>query len=192
MRRNKFLDQFYTVNPETGDYMIDISIKSYDDIFNSWDSSVYNIRDLDSSLKMFLEDCSRDIDLNSKIALRFYIHKETKDKETEETVTQGMRNYFNFVSYKTRKKLLETRKKAVTYIGLSIIFAVMSFIFQSTMQTQILHQLLFQSLTVGAWVFLWEAFSVMFIQSNDLLKKKKEYKRLLKAPMKFEYNKSIG
>ncbi len=51
---NRFLDQFYTIDPNSSDYIIEINLENYDDIFNTWDSSVYNIRDLDSSLKSFL------------------------------------------------------------------------------------------------------------------------------------------
>lgn len=95
MKRN-FSDQFYTIDPVTDDYIIEIALNSYDDIFNNWDSSVYNIRDLDSSLKSFLEECSFDIDLRSKVTLRFQMQDESQNQNTEKTVIAGLRNFFNY------------------------------------------------------------------------------------------------
>ena len=41
--KTNFLDQFYTIDQDSGDYLIDIALKDYDEVFNTWDSSVYNI-----------------------------------------------------------------------------------------------------------------------------------------------------
>lgn len=187
MLKNNFLDQFYTIDPETGDYIIEIAIIDYDDIFNNWDSSVYNIRDLDSSLKSFLEDCSHDIELNKKVTLRFNIKDEKKAPDTEETIKNGIRNYFNYCFHISKKKLSERRKKASIYVFISLIFTFITVYFQTGVKTEFLHKVLLQGLTVGSWVFLWEAFSLFFLHGNDVLRRKKQYARLLKAPMIFRY-----
>lgn len=186
MKRN-YLDQFYTVDEESGDYIIEITIQDYDDIFNSWDSSLYNIRDLDSSLKAFIEECSRDIDINKKVTLRFNIQKETKDPELENTISNGIRNFFEYYAYITKRKLRERNKKALIFIGISAAFTISSFFLRNELDPELFQHFILESLTVGGWIFMWEAFSYLFILSNDERKKKKEYRRLMKAPMLFRY-----
>lgn len=187
MKRRSYLEQFYTVDEESGDYIIEIAIQEYDDIFNNWDSSVYNIRDLDSSLKAFIEECSRDIDINKKISLRFNIRKETKDPKLEETISNGISNFFEYYWYITKRQLRERNKKAILFILISAAFTVTSFLLKNDIDPKLFQHFILESLTVGGWIFMWEAFSHLFIQSNDQRKKKKEYKRLIKAPMLFRY-----
>ncbi|MTI80890.1 MAG: hypothetical protein FH758_08405 [Firmicutes bacterium] len=185
--KNNFLDQFYTIDTNTGDYIIEIALDNYDDIFNSWDSSVYNIRDLDSSLKSFLEDCSSDIDLRKNIILRFNIKHQEKDTVREKNIEEGIRNYFSYCLHITMNRFHERRKRTALYVLVSLIFTMMSLYFRSIVDNEIVYELVLLSLTVGGWVFLWEAFSLLFIQSSDLWKKKKRYKRLSESPMIFIY-----
>ncbi|MGP4081409.1 hypothetical protein ACTWQL_16005 [Pseudalkalibacillus sp. R45] len=187
MKTKSYLDQFYTIDPEAGDYFIEIAIRDYDDIFNNWDSSVYNLRDLDSSLKSFLEDCSQDIALNKSVVLRFNIEDEKKEPNLEKTIVQGIRNYFDYNYHIMKKKLSDRWRKTLSYVLISVLFTTVSLYFKTSMQSEVVDQIILQGLTVGGWVFLWEAFSMLFIQSSDLLKKRKQYRRLLAAPIKFRY-----
>lgn len=186
--KHNFLEQFYTIDSETGDYIIEISLKDYDEVFNSWDSSVYNIRDLDSSLKSFLLECSRDIEMRNNIILRFNMVDENKDDNIEETVTNGIRNYFNYCLHFTKNNIYQQTKKIIVYVLVSFIFTFLSFFLQKEMEADIFNKIILQALLLGGWVFLWEAFTLLFFQGRETLKKKKEYKRLLMAPVKFRYN----
>lgn len=182
-----YLDQFYTIDSETGDYIIEISLNDYDDIFNSWDSSVYNIRDLDSSLKSFIQECSDDVDLRRQIVLRFNMQNEKKSAETETLILKSIRNYFHYRLSSTQKRLRERRKKAFFYIGASLIFTLISILMKNSVEVKIIGQVILQGLTVGGWIFLWEACSLLFLQRHELTRKKKEYRRLLEAPVRFRY-----
>lgn len=191
MKRN-FLDRFYTIDPETGDYIIEITLVSYDDIFNSWDSSVYNIRDLDSSLKSFLEECSYDIHSRRKVTLRFHMRDERENSETEKTVTAGLRNYFNYRLHFTKKKMRQDIKKVLIYIVVSLVLTFFCFYLPTILEKGIFNKIFFQGLQLGGWVFLWEAFTLLFLQGGAPRKKRSEYKRLLNAPIRFQYKDNKG
>ncbi|SET73888.1 hypothetical protein SAMN05421676_107137 [Salinibacillus kushneri] len=182
-----FLDQFYTIDPNTGEYIIEISLKDYDDVFNTWDSSVYNIRDLDSSLKSFLKECSYDIGSKKAIKLRFNMKNQKKDERMEALIAEGIRNYFQYALYVTKKRFSEKRKRSLLYVILSLFFTILSYFFQTTNASQLMGEIISLSLTVGGWVFLWETFSLLFIHSSDLWKKRGQYKRISQAPIIFRY-----
>ncbi|WP_425447575.1 hypothetical protein [Dethiothermospora halolimnae] len=186
VRRN-YLEQFYSIDEKTGDYIIEISIEDYNDIFNSWDSSVYNVRDLDSSLKTFLEDCSYDIDLKNNIVMRFIMDNQKRNKETEKRIEKGIRSFFRYRLYVIKSSLFNKRKRAIIYIIISILFISLSYTLQVSTKMNLFNNIIFQGLSVGGWVFLWEAFSLLFIQHGNFNKKKKEYKRLLNSSMEFKY-----
>lgn len=187
--KNNFLDQFYTINPETGDYIIEIALENYHDVFNSWDSSVYNIRDLDSSLKAFLEDCCYDIGKRKNVILRFHISNQEKNTEMEDNIQKGIKNYYNYCSYITKTQFNSRISKTIIYVISSLSFTLLSIFLRSVVTNHVIKEIMLLNFTVGGWVFLWEAFSLLFIQSGDWWKKKMLYKRILKAPIKFRYNK---
>lgn len=185
---NNFLDQFYTIDPESGDYIIEVNLENYDDIFNTWDSSVYNIRDLDSSLKSFLEECSHDIKSQNNIQLRFNMQKQERNIDMEKNIEKGIRNYFNYILYTTKRDFLNIRNKVFLYIIVSVLFTTLSFYLQISDNAKVINEIISLSVTVSGWVFLWEAFSLIFIQSSDLWKKRKQYKRILSAPIVYRYH----
>ncbi|WP_112181020.1 MULTISPECIES: hypothetical protein [Paraliobacillus] len=186
--KNNFLDQFYTVDPVTGDYIIEISIKDYDEVFNTWDSSVYNIRDLDASLKAFLEEFSFEIDSRKNVKLKFDMLDEKKDVEMEKNIIKGIRNNFNYKYYLLNKQTVQSRKKSFIYIIVSVMFTIASSYIQFSEENKIFQDLVSLNLTVGGWIFLWEAFSILFMQSGNLSKRKKHYKRIIAAPIIFRYH----
>ncbi|MBM7571483.1 hypothetical protein [Aquibacillus albus] len=186
--KQSFLDQFYTVDPVSGDYIIEIALKDYDEVFNTWDSSVYNIRDLDSSLKSFLEEFSYEIDSRNKIKLIFVMQDEKKDNKMEKSIETGVRNYFNYRYFLITKQTKKNRKKSVIYILISMMFTIVSTYFQVSEENKLIQELISLNLTVGGWVFLWEAFSLLFMQSGNLSKRRKHYKRIVSAPIVFRYH----
>lgn len=186
--KTNFLDQFYTIDPDSGDYIIDVALNDYDEVFNTWDSSVYNIRDLDSSLKSFLEEFSYEIESKYKIKLVFNMQNEKKDPEMEKIIRNGVHNHFNYRYFLTTKHARRNRNKSFTYIVISILFTILSTYLHIAEANQLIQELLLLNLTVGSWVFLWEAFSILFIQRSDSREKIMHYKRIINAPIEFRYH----
>lgn len=186
--KNNFLDQFYTIDSESGDYIIDVALQDYDDVFNTWDSSVYNIRDLDYSLKSFLEEFSYEIEPKHKIKLVFNMQDEKKDPEMEEMIRNGVRNHFNYRYFLTTKYTSQNRKKSIIYIFVSILFTILSSYLHISEASKLIEDLLLLNLTVGSWVFLWEAFYILFIQRSDSRRKKRHYERIVNAAIEFRYH----
>lgn len=186
--KTSFLDQFYTIDPETGKYIIDVALNDYDDVFNTWDSSVYNIRDIDSSLKAFLEEFSYEIDSKHKIKLVFNMRNEKKDREMEETIRSGVRNHFNYRYFLTTKHARRKRNESFIYIFVSILLTIFSTYFRFPVVGKLVQEILLLNLTVGSWVFLWEAFSILFIQRSEIRQKRIHYQRIVNAPIEFRYH----
>lgn len=168
-------------------YIIDIALNNYEDIFNSWDSSSYGLRDLNSSLKAFILESSYRINLNHKLTFRFNIKQNIKDFNMEKLLKQSIINHFEYSLLIYNKRLYENRKRTIYYSLTSIFFIILSIYLQSLSRTTFFEEIILYSFTIGSWVFLWEAISIVFIQRRELLNNKKHYKRLLNSTIVYRY-----
>ncbi|WP_163969699.1 hypothetical protein [Oceanobacillus halotolerans] len=184
---NDFFNQFYRTDPESGYCILEITLKNYDDVFANWDSSIYKIRDLNANLKSFLEEFSYEIDPRTNIKLLFHMQDEVKDTNMETHIKKGISNYFNYRHHFVAKKTKQSRKKSLFYFSVSILFTILSTYFQPSEENKFIQEFIILNVTVGSWVFLWEAFSLLFMRSRDLSKKKKHYERIVSAPILFKY-----
>jgi hypothetical protein len=177
--------KFYTIDPVTQEYIIDIGLNEYHEIFNSIDSAVHVIRDLNGDLKSFVELCSYDIDLGYKIVLRIHVKAQAKDEDLEKVITESIRNYFSYTIHVINKTLRARMQRSALYVLVSTTFLVLAVVLSSRVGTNILRGVILQGLTVGGWIFLWEAFLFFFMQSMEHRKKRKIYRRLLETPVIF-------
>lgn len=51
----------YLIDQVSHAYMIEVALDQYTDIFSEWDPAPFKRRDLDSDLKLYLEECSEEI-----------------------------------------------------------------------------------------------------------------------------------
>lgn len=186
-KKRSYIKQFYKLNQETGRYIIEVSLDNYNEVFNGWDPSPIKRRDLDPEVKDFILNCSDDLPLNFEIELKFYVPKSQLDKEKEALTIDGVKNNFNFFILLARKELMNNRKKTIKYITLSILFLLLSYFSDKAIFFGLFSTILKEGLFVGGWVFMWEAFSIIFFSDSEMYSDIKHYNRLLDSPIIFEY-----
>lgn len=186
-RRKNYLKQIYKVNPETNAYIIEISLVDYNEIFNGWDPSPIKRRDLDPDLVHFLEECDSDIPLQFSLELQFYMPKKQYDEEKENLSRVGIKNYFYYTIHFIRKEMEQTRKRIIFYIIAAFAFLSVGYISNQQVEQNILTTTLLEGLSIGGWVFLWEAFSLFFFTRQRVLGRLKRYIRFESTKISFEY-----
>lgn len=188
-RRKKIneLKQFYKVNPENNHFIIEVSVDSYSEIFNGWDPSPIKRRDLDPELMEFILESSEDIHPKLPIELHFYLPESEQDEEKEGLSIAGIRNNFQSSILYTKKELSQNRKKTFEYVMLSVLFLLLAYFLGRFTLDHVLLKILYEGLFVGGWVFLWEAFSIIFFSDQELNAQLKHYYRFLESPIIFHY-----
>lgn len=182
------LNKVYPFDKRTNSYIIEISVKNYESIFNSWDNSILEKRDINPALKIYLEECARDIPLNYNIILKLHVYQKSKDKEMEISIKKGLSNYFKFYQYFLHKDKEKLTNKALDFILKAFFFLLIAILFERFAKTFIA-KILLEGLFIGGWVFLWEAFSVAFFESGDIKSKLKIYERFSNSKTIFRYTK---
>jgi hypothetical protein len=186
-KRKNYLKQIYKMNPETNAYIIEVSLVDYNEIFNGWDPSPIKRRDLDPDLVHFMEECDSDIPLEFPLELQFYLPEKQYDEGKETLSRVGIKNYFDYTIHFIGKELEQTRKKIIFYIIAAFAFLSVGYISKQRVETNILTTTLLEGLSIGGWVFLWEAFSLFFFTRQKILIRLKRYIRLENTRISFKY-----
>ncbi len=186
-RKNNLLEKLYEVDRESGNLIINVKIKSYNDIFNDLDPAPFRKRDLDQDLVAYLDECSLDIPLKRGIITQFVGKKEMKDEDKEGRIIKGFRNYYDFLCLYVNRQIKNTYKKSIFYFFTSIFFLIFSYYFPQSNINIFLSKLAKEGLNIGGWVFLWEAIVLVGFSIRELKIERKRYERLAKSSVKFLY-----
>ncbi|QEK11364.1 hypothetical protein FQB35_02690 [Crassaminicella thermophila] len=188
MVERKYLNQMYSQNPDTGNFIVEIQMENYLYIFNEWDSASFKRRDIDPDLSDFLESCSSDIPLNMGIELHFNILNEERSLKKEKTIISGLRNYYARCLYFEKQALKELYRKFLFYILIAFPLFFCSYALDYYIVDNIIFTGLLEGVYVGGWVFLWAAIEMLAFDRGPIIRKIKECNRLLKAPIYFSYD----
>jgi hypothetical protein len=181
------LRYIYHTNRHNNAFLIELNLDQYDDLFNSWDGSVLDRKELDPELSHFLERASYELPLKEKVELCFYLPKNKKNEKMEADSRATIKNNFRMKQFFIDQDLKHNNKKIATYIVMGILFLLTAYLIPETKDLSILISLLMEGLFVGGWVFLWEAFSIFFFGSRELKDKKRRYFRYLDSDIVFNY-----
>ncbi|MGI6662911.1 MAG: hypothetical protein ACOX4B_05475 [Bacillota bacterium] len=177
----------YKTNAETDGFIIEVSVNSYNEIFNGWDPSPVKRRDLDPEVMQFIESCATDIPLRYPLELHFYLPAENRDEEKERLSEEGIRNNFSYSIALIRRSLADIRKKTMVYAVAAFAFLTVRYMSRPIVPANLLTTILTEGLSIGGWVFLWEAFSLFFFAGQETSHQLKRFLRLLHAKILFKY-----
>ncbi len=187
-RKKNYLKQIYKVNSETNAFIIEISLINYNEIFNGWDPSPIKRRDLDPDLLHFIDECSSDIPLNFPLELQFHLPKEQYDEDKEGLTRVGISNNFNFIAHFIRKEIKQINKRIFFYIIIAFAFLSVGYMSREQVTENIITTTFIEGLSIGGWVFLWEAFSLFFFSRQEVYGRLRRNKRLQDTKINFSYN----
>ncbi|MBI9010466.1 MAG: hypothetical protein JEZ05_10620 [Tenericutes bacterium] len=181
------LSQIYTYIEEDNCYLAQISLDSYDEIFNAWDAAPAKRRDLETDLLEFIEQAAYDIPIREHIKFIFQLPKELKDEKKEAVSIEAIYHNFRTVNHFINKELAKNNRKILTYFVLGIIFLSASYFFQITLNSDYPFSILVDGLFIGGWVMFWEAFSVFFFTGFELRNRRKRFNRFSNSRIVFVY-----
>jgi hypothetical protein len=185
-RDERTLERIYEKDKQTGAFIISIALDSYVDVFNELDSAPWRRRDLDHDLRVFLEDCSSDIPLKYDVILQFNVELEKQDTIKEERLKMGLKNYFTFARTGLQKKIHRSYERSTLY-SITAFFLIFASYSLATISTNPLLSAVFDIISIGGWVFLWEAISELAFDGREARERYKMYSRFSLAEVRFTY-----
>lgn len=179
----KYLKKLYKINNKSDEFIIDLVINEYKQIFNPYDNRPYNKKKLNNEVKDFLEQGFRDIPNLFKIEIRITVLENKRNKEMEEKIENAIRNTYNFDSKYLLRKVNSMRTKVVTYGFIAILLLAVGYVVEENS----INRVLIESVDIGGWVFLWEAIHIFFIDRHLLLYELNSKMRTADSEITFKY-----
>lgn len=186
-RADAALENVYEKDVTTNAFVIAAAIDKYTDIFNELDPSPLRRRDLNTVLKVFLEDCSADIPLKYNVVLKFSIAGEVPDPEKESRIKLGLKTYFSFVHRLLDREIKESYQQSVSYVGIAFLLLLMAYSLGTIPSEDFVFKTLLVGINIGGWVFLWEAISTFAFKKRNVKNERAYYKRFTAAQIRFSY-----
>lgn len=181
------LKKLFRYNKEKNAFIIDVSIDYYKDLYNDWDFSPFKRRDLDTDLITFIEESSEEIPLRYKVIINFFIPEEMRDPGKEERSKAGLKNFFKYMLYKVESEQRKAQWRAFKYTVAGLFLVFIAFFVKNFIEQWGYLSFLPEGLIIGGWVFIWEVFTILFFLNSERKVKIKEYKRLIKSEINYNY-----
>lgn len=186
VRAAKYYQEAYRYDDNDKAYIIDVSLDSYDDIYDEWDPSPFKKRDIEDEFDDFIRDSSSDIPIKYKLIIELFLPESERNTMKEKLLLQAYDNFYRFNLRRAKKEKQALRKKAVNYLILALSFLFIGY-FYEPLEESIFLKVFKEGIFIGGWVFLWEVFTVLFITLNTHMKAIKTIERLIHAKIIFIY-----
>lgn len=176
--------RLYRENPETHRVIIEIALDRYMDYFHEWDNAVFRKRDLHPELAEFLDLCSEEIPLRRELEIDFCIKNRFEDIDKGKLIVASYRNYYNGQLSMIHRRLKRLLKFALILFFISMGFITFYLVGKSSTH-YLIERVLVEGLLIGGWVFMWESLHMVFFESMEPMKRRRELKRFLQAEITF-------
>lgn len=183
----QYLRDIYPYDPQRKIFTIHAAVDNYDELYNYLDPSPSPSRDLAPDVVEYLNQCSEEIPLRYGIRIVMHIQEEPRDEARERECLTNIRAYYQHETILSRLDDRHTRLRSLRYVAFSLACLTVYLLTQPWADISILTELLHEAFLVGGWVFMWEAVSINFIETDPPRLARQRFMRLVEAPLEFTY-----
>jgi len=190
--KEKMLKELYRYNKVEVSYHVDITLDSYRDVYSEWDYSPFTNRDLDDDLLDYLMECSYEIGTRRNLVISFHLPQELKDEKKEMRSIEGFRHYFSYRIRKLKGEQVRQIRNTLMLTVIGVLLLVFAYFLEEAVPVDFFSKTIVEGLYIGAWVALWEIFTIWFFSITQLNYMLKHYRRLQKVVIEYIYRKLEG
>ena len=162
-----------------------LSVRSSDQLFNSFDPSPFYEKDLDVAAENFLVSWARELHPHAELRLSLYLKAAPADQGPERLV-QAIHHNFAERARLTRAELhaLLRQGRLSLLIGAAFLFACLVLAqFLASLASGVMPQVIRESLTIAGWVAMWRPLQIYLYDWWPLLQKERLYQRMSRMPV---------
>ncbi len=183
----QYLRDSYPYDPQRKIFTIDAAVDTYDELYNYLDPSPSPSRDLAPDVVEYLNQCSEEIPLNYGIRIVIHIQEEPRKEDRERECLASIKTYYQHETILSRLDDRQTRIRSLRYVAFSLLCLTIYLLAKPWAGLSLVTTLLHEAFLVGGWVFMWEAVSINFIETDPPRLARQRFKRLVEAPIEFTY-----
>ncbi len=167
---------------QDGKLLIEIELKSLMQIFNSFDPAPFHEKELDANAEIYIYNSVAEFPLKKPLELMIYLPSSEIDKGTEKILKKAIRNHFSYRSLLTDIELRRILQRGRRNMAIGVVFLFICLLITgllSTLEGDLLKNMLSEGLTIIGWVAMWEPVNVFLYGWWPLSQKKKIYNKIL-------------
>lgn len=185
--KEKILKSIYRYDENRKIYHIDIQLDTYRDVYSEWDYSPLVNRDLDEDLLEYLMSCSYEIPRKREFVIDFFLPVHIYNVEREARSIEGIHNYFRYKIRQSQSERYRLIRSTILFFLVGTILLILAIFSHGVIKSPVFEQIISEGLFIGAWVALWEIFSIWFFKVNEVIHRIKHYQRLQNANIFYHY-----
>ena len=183
-----YLEQKFPRDSETGVLEVRLRFRGYEDLFEPLDGSPYGEKALSSALVRILFQIFEEIPLEYPYALVFEFPESCSNSAMEKQCAEDFARWCNYRLALTERNVRQNGRETLLYAGIAAILVGLSLVAGKYCSPDLLGgDLLIQAITVGWWIFAWQAGSNVLLNWGRIRNPLRQFARLRAYPVRFEY-----
>lgn len=188
MRVENYFNGVDNINKRTLNYIINLKIHKYNDIFDNLDDSPLKLRNINKNIQLYLKDSFANIPSKNSTGISFHITGEKKNKVMEESIMHALQRCCLRRLKTKRSELKSSNIDTVIYVLTSVLLLSVGFDLETIfIKKSVLLSTVLEGVNIGGWIFLWEAISMLLFKSKDINSEIQEIHRILSSNVSFTY-----
>jgi hypothetical protein len=143
--------------------LIELKLSSVMQLFNSLDPSPFHEKDLDDDAAEYILGTARDFPLKTPMRLSIYLPAASIGKDTAETVTHAIHNFFDYRELVTARELRQLLRRGRASLAIGLVFMSVCLFARElagNMMTGTFREILLEGLLISGWVAMWRPIQI--------------------------------
>ena len=166
-----------------GKILIEIDLNSVEQIYNTLDHAPFHEKELDPNAEQFIVDIVEDFPLKTPFLLVIYLPACIHCEEHAEKIPQAIRAHFRYRMMEQDLKFRARFRHGRWALLVGLLFVAIAMIarqaiFASPGGSQLVSQIIADSLLIIGWAAMWEPVTVLLYELWPIIQQKRIYEKI--------------
>jgi hypothetical protein len=147
--------------------LIELKLSDVMQLFNSLDPSPFHEKDLDDDAAEYILGTAREFSLKTPLRLSIYLPAEAIGKDTADTVTHAIHNFFDYRELVAARDLRELLRRGRTSLIIGLVFLSLCLFARELVGNLVvgtLTEFLREGLLISGWVAMWRPIQIFLYE----------------------------
>jgi hypothetical protein len=166
---------------EDGKILIEITLSSVLQLFNSFDPAPFHEKELDSAAEHYIVETVKDFPKKTPFKILIYLPPDIAATERAQKIPRAIQNHFEYRMLVSDRKFRQRFRhgRSSLIIGLSFLtIALLARQAVSSLENHILAQLIADALLIIGWASMWEPVTVLLYELWPIIQQKRIYEKI--------------
>jgi len=166
---------------EDGKILIEITLSSVLQLFNSFDPAPFHEKELDSAAEHYIVETVKDFPRKTPFKIIIYLPPDIASTERARKIPSAIHNHFQYKMLVSDRKFRARFRHGRESLFIGLLFLTLALVGRqlvSTLENHLLAQLFADALLIIGWATMWEPITVLLYELWPIIQQKKIYEKI--------------